>query len=88
MLESGATYPHQLNVLLNVIAHLVQARQLPDAIRGVLNRLRPLRNDMLHEGKCEPQDRRAAAEHLAAVVFAVEYSRYVHEVIASATVAG
>jgi hypothetical protein len=70
-----AQYSHQLNVLLNVVAHLVRAPELPASIRSVLNRLRKLRNEIAHSGRCKPQSPEDAAEHLAAALFAVRYAQ-------------
>ncbi|MBK8998674.1 MAG: hypothetical protein IPM35_23375 [Myxococcales bacterium] len=75
MLEKGATYSHQLNVLMNVAAEVLGAPRLDDHIRGLLNRLRKLRNDIAHEGKCKGQTRTDAAEHLAAAFFMVRYAK-------------
>lgn len=73
MLNNGATYSHQLNVLVNVVANAVALPRLSDHIRGLLNRLRGLRNQIAHEGHCAIQSRRDAAEHLAAAFFMIHY---------------
>lgn len=75
MLENGATYSHQLNVLMNVAAEVLGVPRLHDQIRGLLNRLRKLRNEIAHEGRCAEQSRAVAAEHLAAVFFLVRYAK-------------
>ena len=79
MLEKGATYSHQLNVLLPVVAHLANVPPLPAHVRGVLNRLRSARNKFLHTGRCPPQTARTASEHFVAALFATEYARYLRE---------
>lgn len=52
-LNDGAAYSHQLNVLLPLIANHETFPKLPDHIRGSLNELRGLRNDLAHEGRLE-----------------------------------
>ena len=73
-LPKGATYNQQLNVLLNVAADAAGIPRLQDHIRGLLNRLRGFRNEVAHRGKCQPQNRELAAEHLAAAIFGVRYA--------------
>ncbi|MBI3200089.1 MAG: hypothetical protein HYZ29_01020 [Myxococcales bacterium] len=73
-LRDAATYSHQLNVLLAVVAELLPAPKFPDEIRGVLNRLRRLRNDIAHDGTCASQSQGDAAEHIAAAIFLVQYA--------------
>jgi hypothetical protein len=54
--------------------------QLPDHIRGSLNRLRGLRNRVAHGGMPEtPIPRSDAAECLCAAFFGVEYVRVVEQ---------
>lgn len=79
-LEEGATYSHQLNVLLPSLVGFIGAPDLQNHIRGHLNRLRKLRNDMAHHGNlsaaitdCE------AAECLCAALFTFQYFRLVRE---------
>ena len=73
-LEDGATYSHQLNVLLPAFATLKGVRHLPDQIRGHLNTLRSFRNDIAHKGapakKLEQND---MANCLCAALFAFHY---------------
>jgi len=52
-LENGATYSYQLNILLQVAAKNLGLPVLPDHIRGLLNRLRVLRNEVAHSGQPE-----------------------------------
>ena len=49
LLDSGATYSHQLNALLPVLVKSRDLDLLPDHIRGLLNRLRKMRNQMAHK---------------------------------------
>jgi hypothetical protein len=74
MLTNGATYSDQTNVLLNVVSEVLGVPRLPDEIRGILNRLRKLRNKLAHEGACPPQGREDAAGFLAAALGLVRYS--------------
>jgi len=81
-LRRGATYSHQLNVLLPLIARMIGAQAMPDRLRGLLNRLRSWRNDVAHSGVPETQQtRRFAAEHLCAAVFAVRYAAYMMQTL-------
>lgn len=73
-LRDAATYSHQLNVLLGLVAHLLQTSAMPAHVRGLLNRLRNLRNQLAHTGAALNQSRRNAAEHLVAAIFAVRYA--------------
>lgn len=86
-LDEAATYSHQVNVLLPLIARLNKIPLLPDDIRGALNRLRKLRNDLAHQGKLEvPLDGKSSAEVLCAALFGLHYVRYVRrELVATAT---
>jgi hypothetical protein len=77
-LADGATYSHQLNVVLPLIISLRNLPRLPDSIRGVLNRLRKFRNKLGHNGKLEgPLDRRSATELLVSAAFGLHYVRRV-----------
>jgi hypothetical protein len=73
-LQDGATYSHQLNVLLPILVRLIDAPHLIDQIRGSLNRLRKLRNALGH-GEITAQALRAdeVAESLCAAVFGLRY---------------
>lgn len=75
-LDSNATYSSQLNVLLPVLAKLNDCPEMPNNIRGLLNRLRGFRNDLAHDGGLKQvllKDE--IAELLAAATFGVAYSR-------------
>lgn len=52
-LEDGATYAHQLNVLLPTACRDLKFVGLPEHLLGKLNRLRKLRNDLVHRGRLE-----------------------------------
>jgi hypothetical protein len=83
-LKDGATYSHQLNVLLPLVAHIVGVPTLDDRIRGILNRIRSLRNDVAHTGACKSQTRRDAAEHLAAVIFGMRHLDFLRDALHNA----
>lgn len=55
-LRDSATYGHQLNVLMPALTALKQIRPMPDHIRGHLNRLRKLRNQIAHSGRFSDGD--------------------------------
>lgn len=75
-LESGATYSHQLNVLLPLIIAKENFMQFPDSLRGQLNKLRTLRNDIAHTGKFDkPIESDELAEMLCATAFTLGYLR-------------
>jgi len=69
-----ATYSHQLNVLLPYILSLKALPPMDDKLRGHLNGLRKLRNEIAHNGYREkPLTRSECADYLAAVVFGFRY---------------
>ncbi len=79
-LNDAATYGHQLNVLLPVMVRSVNAPLLPEHIRGALNRLRSLRNQLAHSGALSmPVTKSEAAECLCAAFFGAEYVRMVSQ---------
>jgi hypothetical protein len=67
-----------LNVLLPILCKEASLPLLPEVIRGRLNELRRLRNDMVHEG-VENADvsQEVAGESLCASVFGLEYLRFI-----------
>ncbi|MDP9036349.1 MAG: hypothetical protein M3O50_16230, partial [Myxococcota bacterium] len=82
-MTAAATYSHQLNVLLPAVLHERGARRMPDHIRGLLNRLRDLRNDVGHRGESRTAlTRDVVGECLAAAVFGFHYVRLAGEVLA------
>jgi hypothetical protein len=75
-LENACTYSHQLNVLVPMLLHFLRLPPITDDLRGRLNRLRRLRNDIVHEGRPDnPIDRATAAELLCAAVFGYHFAR-------------
>ncbi len=82
-MTAAATYSHQLNVLLPAVLHERGARRMPDHIRGLLNRLRDLRNDVGHRGESRTAlTRDVVGECLAAAVFGFHYVQLAGEVLA------
>jgi hypothetical protein len=79
-LGKAATYSHQLNVILPYIARVRSFPEMDDRLRGGLNRLRDLRNDVAHRGYTENQlTKTDCAEVLTAAVFGFRYlDRYAH----------
>ena len=73
-LRDAATFGQQLNVLLPTIAALKGWPALPDEIRGQVNRLRELRNELAHDGRLsEPLTADDAGLFLAAALLAQRY---------------
>lgn len=67
-----------LNVLLPILCKEARLPLLPDVIRGYLNKLRGLRNDMVHEGvENTAVSQEDAGESLCASVFGLEYLRFI-----------
>lgn len=73
-LKDAATYSHQLNVILPLLAGLLNLPSLPEHVRGFLNSLRGLRNDIVHLGATEkPLSKEQCAELLCAALFGFQY---------------
>lgn len=83
-LVDRAGYGDQLNVILPALLRFVPAPRLPDRIRGLLNELRKLRNDIAHSGAPEkPLDRHKTAEYLCAALFGFHYLRLIEPMLVS-----
>jgi hypothetical protein len=78
LIEGGnLTYGHVLNVLLPFMCAQADIPVLPDPIRGLLNRLRKLRNELVHKGKSPGTvGAEDAGQCLCAAAFGFEYVRY------------
>ena len=77
-LLDAATYTHQLNIIMPLVASLGGLPKLPDAIRGRLNRLRYLRNQIAHHGSTvTPLAKEDVAEVLCAALFGFRYIRLI-----------
>ena len=73
-LANAATYSHQLNIVLPLIVKLKELPVLPDNIRGLLNKLRDLRNEIAHSGNIENELTKAdTADVLCAALFGLKY---------------
>lgn len=73
-LDNAATYSHQLNVLLPLILFRTSLPRMTDALRGRLNRLRDLRNQVAHNGATKkPLLPHEAAEMVCAGLFGFQY---------------
>jgi len=69
-LMNGATYSHQINVLLPTILNYENKEMLSDQIRGKLNELRKLRNQIAHEGRSSSElTKSRCAELICASLF-------------------
>lgn len=85
-LKDAATYSHQLNVVLPLLVGLLKLPPLPEQIRGFLNSLRGLRNDIAHLGTTEkPIGKEQCAELLCAALFGFQYVRLLQLKLLSAT---
>jgi len=73
-LQTKATYSYQLNVLLPLVTHYVGFPNLPEHVRGHLNNLRDLRNEIAHKGKLDsPVDSSSCAKLLCASLVGFAY---------------
>jgi hypothetical protein len=72
------TFGDVVNVLLPFMCGQVGIPKLPEDVRGSLNKLRELRNAVVHSGTSGSRiTSQEAAEALCAAVFGFEYVRYV-----------
>jgi hypothetical protein len=79
-LEDGATYSHQMNVVLPMIIHERKISFLNESILGKLNRLRKIRNEIGHEGKSGTVlDKNETADLLSAALLGFHYLKLVEE---------
>jgi len=73
----GLTFGNVVNVVLPFVCGQAGIPKLPEDIRGSLNRLRGLRNSVVHSGTGSDKiTAQQAAEGLCAAVFGFEYVRY------------
>jgi hypothetical protein len=85
-LTMHATYSHQLNVLLPLVVSHLGAKPLNRDLRGKLNRLNKLRNDVAHRGRCTPSPSKdECAELVTASLIAFRYLGYLNTLGASST---
>jgi hypothetical protein len=77
-LTDAATYGHQLNVLLPALMTCLNGPVLSSDIRGLLNRLKGFRNEIVHDGRPSRQlSKDDCAEMLCAALFALNYVRVI-----------
>ncbi len=78
------TFGHVINIILPFMCAQAELRQLPAPIQISLNKLKKLRNDLVHSGKrstaITPSE---VGEALCAAVFGFEFARYVRPELAS-----
>jgi hypothetical protein len=72
-LSTGATYSHQLNILLPLLTTFEKFPKMPDFLRGNLNSLRSLRNQLAHKGKLDNIDKSRVANLLCSAIFGLTY---------------
>ena len=81
-LSDGATYAHQLKVVLPMACALAGVPPLPTEIRGHLDRLRKLRNELAHTGSLDSSlEQKRVAELLVAATFGFQYGRFFRRVL-------
>jgi len=78
-LTNAATYSRQLNVLVPIVAFMVDAPRMPDHLRGDLNSLRGLRNALAHTGTCDSLDAKRAAQLLTSSIFGMRYTHMMRD---------
>lgn len=79
-MRDSATFSGVLNVLLPNVCGSLGVPKMPDPERRALNRLRKMRNLLVHEGasraSVKPED---AADALSAAALGFEYARYISQ---------
>lgn len=81
LLDNGATYSHQLNALLPLLINSNGLPPMTDQLRGLLNKLRRLRNEIAHTGTLEdgPLSHDEAAEFLCSALFGFRYLNFIRD---------
>jgi hypothetical protein len=81
-LRNAATYNDQLNIILPLILKIYNLPPLSDSIRGNLNRLRDLRNQIAHYGKPKnPIEKNDCAEVLCSTLFGYKYIKFLNSCV-------
>ena len=76
-MKDSLVYSHGLNVVLPYLCGEIGIQPLPEVIRGSLNTLRGIRNEIIHEGvSSKAISRETVTEGLTAAVFGFEFMRY------------
>jgi hypothetical protein len=71
------TFANVINIVLPFMCAQASVPEMPTAVRGSINKLRRLRNDLVHSGERRSSICKAeSAEVLCAAVFGFEYVRY------------
>ena len=77
-MNDALSYSHALNVMLPFLCGQSAIAKMPDEVRGSLNRLRKLRNNIIHEGiRSDSIPNERVAEGLCAAMFGFEYVRFI-----------
>lgn len=76
-INDSLTYGHALNVVLPFLCGEANVPKMPDSIRGGLNKLKKMRNEIIHQGlKSANVTSQDAIEGICAASFGFEYVRY------------
>lgn len=71
------TFGNVINVVLPFMCAQAGVPKMPSALRGALNKLRQLRNDLVHKGERRASiSKLESGEALCAAVFGFEYAKY------------
>jgi len=85
LVRGESSYGHALNVILPYICGELKLPKMPEALRGSLNKMRRIRNDIIHDGKKSTDLTAAdAMEGLCASAFGFEYVRFIRPEIEKA----
>jgi hypothetical protein len=72
------TFGNVVNVVLPFMCAQAGVPKMPDSVRGAMNKLRQLRNDLVHSGERRASiSKQESGEALCASVFGFEFVRYV-----------
>jgi hypothetical protein len=83
-LTQGATYGHQLNILLPSLATLIGAPVLPQSLSKKLHRLKNVRNEIGHTGKPKSElEAKDVSELVCAAAYGARYIDLISERLAS-----
>ncbi|WP_417355364.1 hypothetical protein [Flavobacterium sp.] len=73
-LSNGVTYSYQLNILLPLVAQSNNFPEMPENIRGNLNKLRSYRNSIAHKGKTDIAiDKKTVSELICSAALGLSY---------------
>lgn len=81
-MRDALTYGHALNVILPYLCGEIGVSPMPDSVRGSLNKLRGIRNRIIHEGvKSSEISAEDVTEGITAAAFGFEFTRYLHPLL-------